>query len=240
MAFVIEILWEILWPVALYEGLTGICSLVLAGSQELVIQTVSALVLAGVLGTLYRRNQVWDKTLKGRSLLRAALLLGAAGISASLFFNGLINFSGLKERFVGFQKTAAVLAAPPLWIRILSVGIVIPGAEELIFRGFVYKALRKRYTFCVAAVASSVIFGIYHGSLVQGLYAWAVGMVLAFCCEEYQSVLAAWMAHGFANLTSVLAGDWIRMGKAGTILSGICLLIVMNRMKSENQKEVIR
>ena len=236
---VIEILWEILWPIALYEGITGICGLALPSRQELVVQTVSAGILVGIWGILSRRNRVSGQTLKGERLFRTAVLLGVAGISASLFFNGLIQFSGLKERFAGFQKTAAVLAAPPLWVRVLSMGIVIPGAEELIFRGLVYKALRKRYTFYIAAFVSSVLFGVYHGSLVQGVYAWAIGMVLAFFYERYQSVLAVWTIHGFANLTSVLAGGFIRTGKAATILSGVCPLIVIYKMKSRNQKEVI-
>ena len=55
---VIEILWEILWPIALYEGITGICGLALPSRQELVVQTVSAGILVGIWGILSSRNRV--------------------------------------------------------------------------------------------------------------------------------------------------------------------------------------
>ena len=145
----------------------------------------------------------------------------------------------MKNRFTGYRKAAAVLYSPPLWFQMLAMGVVISGAEEVVFRGFIYKAFRKRCGFPVSAVISSLIFGMYHGSLVQGTYAFLVALVLAFGMERYGTVLVPWVIHGSANLTSVLVGKWLKIEERMpdfsfllvTVLSGVCLLSVVYVMK---------
>ena len=250
----IQLMWELLWPVALYELSTQGCRMALAGCKSLTVQTVSAAITSGILVILYRRNpfplkknreEKSVKTFNRRILLTGALLC-IAGISSSLLFNNLVTLSGIKNRFTGYQQTARVLYSPPLWLQMLSRGVIISGAEELIFRGFIYKSLRKRCSCLAAILISSVAFGYYHGTLVQGVYAGAIGLVLAFSYERYRSVLAPWVIHGSANITSVLAGKWMRFEgqKPGisflliTIISGLCLFLTVRRMMITCEKEV--
>lgn len=47
------------------------------------------------------------------------------------------------------------------------MGIVAPAAEEMIFRWLIYLRLRDWLKMPVAAVISGLIFGIYHGNIVQ-------------------------------------------------------------------------
>lgn len=244
----IELMWEILWPMALYELSTQVCRKILAASQELIVQAVSAMVIVGILGIVYRKNlHVFTKNRKANWLIDIVILAGV-GICGSLLFNNLITLSGLKNRFTGYRQTIEVLFSPPLWIQMVSMGAIIPMAEELIFRGFIYTTFRKQYSFWMAGFFSSAIFGVYHGNFVQGLYALALALILAYSYEQYHSILAPWTIHGIANLTSLLAGKWIGLEEnmVGvsflliTGLSGFGMIFGINRMKHVNQKEVPR
>lgn len=247
----IQWIWEMIWPIAFYELLTESCRMVFPGVGSLAVQTISAAVTVGVLGILYggktfsfmrNREKISVKTLRA-GIFWTFLLLCTAGISSSLLFNNLITLSRIKNRFTGYRKVAAVLYSPPLWFQMLAMGVVLPGAEEVIFRGFVYKAFRKRCGFLVSAVISSLLFGVYHGSLVQGTYAFLVALVLAYGRERYGTLLVPWVIHGSANLTSILVGKWLKIEEGMpyfsfllvTVLSGVCLLSVIHVMKGYQQ-----
>ena len=58
---------------------------------------------------------------------------------------------------------------------------------------------------------SSLFFGVYHGNLIQGCYAFFLGCVLAYAHEKYQNVLAPIIIHMVANAISVISTetDWL-------------------------------
>lgn len=244
----IEFIWKVLWPMALYELSTEGCHKIFAASQGLMVQTVSAMIMIGILGVIYRKKTPVSPKNRNTAWFMTIIVLVVAGACGCLLCNNLITFSGLKHKFTGYRHTIEVLFSPPLWIQMVSMGAIIPMAEELIFRGFIYTAFRERYSFWVAGFFSSVIFGAYHGNFVQGLYAMALALILAYSYEQYHSIFAPWIVHGIANLTSLLAGRWIGYGEnmAGvsflliTGFSGLGVIFAINRMKHENQKEVLR
>lgn len=80
----------------------------------------------------------------------------------------------------------------------LYASIAAPIAEELLFRGLVLRTLRpfgKKF----AIFGSAVLFGIYHGNLLQTPYTFLIGLVLGYVTVEY-SIFWAIMLHGFNNL----------------------------------------
>lgn len=72
-----------------------------------------------------------------------------------------------------------------------------PIAEELLFRGFALETLRpygKRFAIC----GSALLFGMFHGNLLQAPYALVMGLVLGYLTVEY-SFLWALLLHVFNN-----------------------------------------
>ncbi len=66
-------------------------------------------------------------------------------------------------------------------------GIVAPVVEELVYRGFAMRAAEKHGKM-FAIVVSSVLFGVMHANLPQGVFAFFVGLVLAYVAIEYSIV----------------------------------------------------
>ena len=80
----------------------------------------------------------------------------------------------------------------------LYAGFFAPVTEELIFRGAILRYL-ERYGKVFAIVMSSVLFGLFHMNLVQGLFAFSIGLVMAYVAVEY-SLFWAIFLHMFNNL----------------------------------------
>ena len=95
---------------------------------------------------------------------------------------------------------------------LLLVVVVGPIAEELLFRGVIYGGLRTCFPVDVSALVSALIFGIYHKNIVQGLYAAAFGIILAYIFEKTQSIWGSTLMHMAFNLSSYLIsgiGQWL-------------------------------
>jgi len=95
-----------------------------------------------------------------------------------------------------------LLALGPIFI------LAAPFAEELFFRGFLYRSLRRRFSTWPAALISGTIFGLAHYQsptyllLIPGLA--VVGISLALLLEWRQSLLATMAAHATFNLVGYL------------------------------------
>ena len=85
--------------------------------------------------------------------------------------------------------------------------ILAPIAEEVLFRGYVLRSLRpfgKRF----AIWGSAILFGLFHGNLLQTPYAILMGLLFGYVTVEY-SIGWAVLLHMFNNL--VLADLFTRM-----------------------------
>ena len=130
------------------------------------------------------------------------------GVSACLALNHLMVFSRLTELLSdGYEATAALLFQGKIVLEIVFAGILIPIVEELIFRGLTYRRLRWYLNPVPAMLLSALFFGAVHGNLLQGIYAFILGMLLAFTYERFHSILAPILIHAGANILSVLISD---------------------------------
>ncbi len=80
-------------------------------------------------------------------------------------------------------------------------GILIgPIAEELIFRGVTLHYFKRSMPFVLANIFQAVLFGIYHMNVIQGVYAFVIGLFLGGIFETGQSLIFSIMAHIIFNL----------------------------------------
>ena len=186
---------------------------------------------------------------KKAPLLKYILIAGIC-IPFSLGLNNLILLSDLAAYSESYQETAEILYSPSFPVQILCVGIIIPILEEYIFRGLIFKRIRRYASAIYAIILSAVFFGLYHGNLVQIIYGTLCGLLLAWLYEKYGSIKAPILAHMLMNivacvLTEVDAFTWMfskvmRMGMitvaCAAIASTMFLLIQRIEEKPEEQK----
>jgi CAAX amino terminal protease family. len=80
---------------------------------------------------------------------------------------------------------------------LLYTSLFAPITEELIFRGLLLRRLEK-YGRLFAIITTAILFGAFHGNLIQGLFAAFIGMIFAYVALEY-SIIWAILLHIINN-----------------------------------------
>lgn len=143
----------------------------------------------------------------------ASVLFGI-GIAFVLdFFINLIPFP--EDLIESFVASHATLSAGNAVINFITVALIAPITEEVIFRGLIYTRLKAGMPVIVAAILSSLMFGIGHGELIWILDAFIAGLALVWVFETTHSLYACIAVHmtnnTIAQLTEYLpeTSDWI-------------------------------
>ncbi len=132
------------------------------------------------------------------------IVLVLFSISSCIALNYWITISGLMKIFQGFDKVAQTIYTGKLLEEFLAVVLAAPLVEELIFRGLAYQGFQRLWKKQTAMVASALFFGIYHRNIVQGLYAFFIGLLLVYVFEWFGTIRAAILFHIAANAASVV------------------------------------
>jgi membrane protease YdiL (CAAX protease family) len=136
------------------------------------------------------------------------LLLFVAGVAVSVLIDWLYRVVTGHSPPSPDQVPAAVTG---VWLACTGVGVVLlaPLGEETLFRGLLYRGLRRRLSPWPAAAVSGALFGLGHA--LQGLSylvlvppLFVVGLGLALVYERRQSLLASMAAHGTFNVIGFL------------------------------------
>lgn len=80
----------------------------------------------------------------------------------------------------------------------LSVVVIPPIVEEMMFRGVVLQSLR-RYGDGFAVVVSAIFFGLYHGNPIQMVFAFLSGLALGYVVIRTGSLLPSILIHCINN-----------------------------------------
>jgi uncharacterized protein len=91
-----------------------------------------------------------------------------------------------------------------LVVLLLGIGIIGPVIEEIIFRGLIYNELRRNISTVAALLIQAFLFGVYHMNLTQGIYAFALGIILGLVCTWTRSLWSSILIHMVFNSTSVV------------------------------------
>ena len=136
------------------------------------------------------------------SLLEIILLL-LAGAGLAQYGNFLM---AILQSFI--KSMTRITEGKSLLMMIFWMGIIAPAAEEMIFRWLIYLRLRDWLKMPVAAVISGLIFGIYHGNIVQGIYASILGTAFAWILEMSGNTYSSMLLHMGANIWSLLISEY--------------------------------
>ncbi len=82
--------------------------------------------------------------------------------------------------------------------------ILAPLAEEMIFRGLLYRLLKTRINIIWAMILSSVLFSMIHFSLLALLPLTLLAMLLCFIYEKFGDLRLCILVHSFFNLFNVV------------------------------------
>lgn len=150
-----------------------------------------------------------------------AIILSGAALALAL--NNIIALTPLPYLFPGYEDTNEVLFGGGIILQILCAGIFACIVEEVSMRGVTYLRMKRYWGKRKAMIFSALVFGIYHMNVVQAVYAFFVGLFLAWLFDRYDTLWAPIAAHMSANLFVILLSESTIFDSIYQSIVGFCL-----------------
>jgi membrane protease YdiL (CAAX protease family) len=143
----------------------------------------------------------WDV---GRFRLLHALLLLAGSLSLGTMLIGTLRLVAGEDLgvLVQFERMSSEATGFEFGLLLL-VGALLAGiTEEVLFRGFVQRRFVERWGPLKGVVITSVLFGVWHIDVRQGLFAMAVGLWFGLGAQRTGTIVTGAIAHILNNVAS--------------------------------------
>lgn len=153
---------------------------------------------------LFRRSPLKAYRVTPVSFSNTWLLL-LFGLSASVVVGFLWEIIPFPESaWEIYNETVGSMLSPNTGIALLAVVLMAPIVEELLCRAILIGQFSKFMPKWAAVIVSAAIFGIIHGNLIQGTYAFVCGLLLGAIYLRFRSVTASILFHVGFNASSFL------------------------------------
>ncbi|MCM1191034.1 MAG: CPBP family intramembrane metalloprotease [Butyrivibrio sp.] len=158
------------------------------------------------------------------------LLIVLLGVLAQFAISGLLSLVQIAapealQEYEELMELAGITEFTALTL--ISTVLLAPLSEELVCRGVIFRLAGKiSPNFWVANIVQALAFGILHGNLVQGAYAFVLGLLLGMVYRQFKNIWLCMLLHASMNFSSVLVEpfyslfpDTISEGGAAAVLA---------------------
>ena len=108
------------------------------------------------------------------------------------------------ESTQSMADTMAEYVKQPSWVLVLVMAVMPAVGEELMFRGFIFGTLKRRWRVLPAMLVTAAIFGVYHMSLSKFFTTALLGFMLVYVVEKTGSIFCSMLMHFCNNLVAVV------------------------------------
>lgn len=225
-----EYLFSIIWPVALHMILSDFSVIILTAAtgqtpDSALCTTLTAILVIPPVLWMYRgdgkpaanrlksvaeqdtKKELDDKENGGPTLTWRIFMGIACFVSGGILdrvWSQVLLWLRVQDYFS--NQTQEQLLASQLAVQIIGLGILVPVAEELIFRGLLYARIRRTLPVWASVLTASVIFALYHGNMIQILFAFPMAIILTLLYEKGKWISYPILFHMGVNLTTVVLG----------------------------------
>ena len=184
-----------------FEGARDFNAIMDVLKENALVITAICAVVASVVLSLFFHIDIKNGRIERRGQIKAMdfimAIVGGAGVSIAL--NIVIALTNMAGKDTAFVEVSDLITSNPLIVTIICAGILIPIVEEILFRGLIFNRIKHQYNFLAGLLISSLLFGIYHGNIVQGIYATLLGIFLGFAYHKTKSILIPVFIHMGGN-----------------------------------------
>lgn len=201
--------------VIIYIKNHNITNLDVDGLKEFMLQNTNYVLLASsiftvlILMLIYKlkkrniKNELLILKTRNSNLL-IAILFGLSVWLVNSGIVGLVEYSGaFQSAFDKFAETTSLITEGSFFSAFLVAGIIAPFAEEFLFRGVIYRTLNRYFSIITSILVQAILFGIFHGNMVQGVYATFLGIVFGYITYKSKSLWPAVIAHMSNNILAL-------------------------------------
>lgn len=206
-------IFRVIYPFIIYEITANVIMTAAAYSftvdsvmaHSIYWTAVSAVVASLILAVFYRRDcRMRGVVRKNRGIPKGLFYVVLLGGAVCVAGNNFITLIRLDELFPTYAEVAEGIFIGSVPVQLLCVGVLVPIAEEMVFRVLGFRRLRDDMGFMPAAYIAAALFAFYHGNVTQGAYAFILGFVIAYAYDLYDRPIVPILIHISANVFSVV------------------------------------
>lgn len=145
------------------------------------------------------------------------ILNGLESVMSSQVNTYLQSMDSLNIWSLGFSTSGIILFAYAI--------VLGPVMEETVFRGLIMGSCLESGGFWAANILQAVLFGIYHMNLVQGIYAFAMGLFLGYVAYRGKGIRYSITLHIVFNVIGLFWSSIVT--NAVTLFSRGCLIVAV-------------
>lgn len=172
-----------------------------------------AAVATGLVYALWYRAITRGSTYEGgrkkvKDILRGSniVIFISLAIGSQFFVSGVMNLIQplFESLFTDYAQIMDQLFGVNLSLVLIYTIIIAPITEELIFRGVILYYCWNKGSFVIANICQGILFGLYHGNIIQGIYATLLGLILGYVRIKYKTIAAPIVLHIMINASALL------------------------------------
>lgn len=195
---------RVIGPVLIHYLVINIIYMMRLHADAAFLTSIAAVIVLPLFWQMYRKDEErYARRTPGKLMPPDYLKIAALGIVCNVGLTLMMNW--VLSFFSFSNQTQEALFGSNLIVQLAGIGIIVPVMEEVLFRGIVYNRL-KGYTKTVksAAVLAAAVFAVYHGNVVQILFAFPMALILIALYEKWGTLRADITFHMAVNLSSVI------------------------------------
>jgi len=166
---------------------------------------IAGLVTFPVVYWMYRKDGGIRKEDRQKCPWWSYLLAAVLGVIANQAISMLMNYFAVTDIFSNEVQEA--LFQSNFVVQIICLGIIAPVTEEVIFRGLVYRRLKNYLQPWGAVLLGALIFAVYHGNMIQMIFAFPMAILIIWCYERWNSLAIPIVFHAAGNLSAVILSE---------------------------------
>lgn len=127
-----------------------------------------------------------------------------ASVGLTVSANLAINAFHVFKYAYDYAEVSRLIYSEPVVLQILVIGILMPVCEELLFRGLVYERITNYSGERAGMILTSLLFGFFHGTWIQIIYAFVFSMVMIYAYKRTGSFGTPVLFHIASNLSALV------------------------------------
>ena len=212
--------------------------------NAVLVQGFADIFLIPVLFLLYKKFKKNYELSTGAFNLRQFLYVIPIAFSVCIICNILIGFLPIPKANAVSEEIFNLIKQYNIFVSLFIVSVLVPIVEELLFRGFFYDSINILSNHIVAIILTSILFGLIHFNIEQGIYGFIAGLFLGYIKFKYNRLSYTIFMHLFMNFSSIVFVPSIVLldGRREQLyIVFICLALLfftLYRMNMGNKKEI--
>ncbi len=192
-----------------YIAIMGICQAICSSiiPSDNLLSTLIADIMFGLLVLLLikvAKQNIKDRLKINKIGLKTIGIVIIISLALNLAFQSVQLLFPQSMRSELMIEMDAELKGIKSLIGFITVVVIAPFTEEILFRGLILGELAKCFNIHIAIILQAILFGIMHGNIIWAVIAFLSAMLYGYFMRKYENIFASSIGHMSVNLLSFI------------------------------------